>query len=136
MCNALDLGAAVAHGVERFFGTGEVAIGGDAAAAGLAEVNVAGQFTDDENIQAGNQLGLEAGGAHQLLVANGRAEVGKQAEVFAQAQNGLLGAELALELVVLPVAYGAEQHSVGFLGQFEGGFGQGVAVGIVGDAAH
>jgi hypothetical protein len=74
----------VAHGVEGFFGTGEVAVGGYTAAAWLAEVNVTGQLADDQDVQTRNQLGLEAGRAYQLLVANGRAEVGEQAHVFAQ----------------------------------------------------
>ena len=128
-------GRAVAHGVEGFFGTGEVAIGGDAATAGLAEVDVAGQLADDQDVQAGNQLGLEAGGVHQLFVANGGAEVGEQAQVLAQAQNGLLGAQRAVQLVVLPVAHGAEQHGVGFFGELQRGFGQRVAVGLVGGTA-
>ena len=70
-----------------------------------------------------------------MLVADRRAEVGEQAEVLAQAQDGLLGAQRALELVVLPVADGAEQHGVGFLGQLQRGFGQRMAVGFVGGAA-
>ena len=51
MRDALDLRLAVAHGVKGFFGTGEVTIGGDAAAAWLAKVDVAGQLADDQNIQ-------------------------------------------------------------------------------------
>ncbi len=76
---------------------------------------------------------LEA--CRQLLVADGRAEVGEQAQVLAQAQDGLLGAQRALELVVLPVADGAEQDGVGLLGQLERGFGQRMAVRLVGGAA-
>ena len=56
---------------------------------------------------------LEACG--QLRIADRRAQVGEQAELLAQAQDGLLGAQRALELVVLPVADGAEQHRVGGL---------------------
>ena len=83
----------------------------------------------------GDQFRLQAGGADQLLVADRRAEVGEQAQVLAQAQDGLLGAQRALQLVVLPVADGAEQHGVGFLGQLERGIGQRMAVGLVGGAA-
>ena len=71
----------------------------------------------------------------QLLVADRRAEVGEQAEVLAQAEDGLLGAQRALELVVLPVADGAEQHRVGRLGQRQRRLGQRVAVRLVGGAA-
>src|SRR3990167_4038610 len=126
----------VVAGSLRIFRTGEVAIGGGGGGTRLAKVDVARQLTDDEDVQARNQLGLEAGGTDQLLVADGGAEVGEQAQVLAQPQNGLLGAELALQLIVLPVAHGAEQHSVGFFGQLQGGFGQGVAMGVVGHAAH
>ncbi|MDQ0587100.1 hypothetical protein QFZ47_001209 [Variovorax paradoxus] len=79
--------------------------------------------------------GLRLEAPHQLLVADGGAEIGEQAEVLAQAENGLLRAQRAVELVVLPVADGTEQHRVGFLGKLERGFGQRVAVGLVGRAA-
>jgi len=113
-----------------------VAIDRRAATARLAEVDVAGQLADDQDVQARHQLGLEAGGPHQLLVADGRAEVGKQAQVLAQAQNGLFGAQGPVELVVLPVAHGAKQHRIGRFGQGQRGLGQGVAVRVVGGAAH
>ena len=135
MGNALDLGARVTHGVEGFFGARKMAVSGDAAAAWLAEIDVAGQLADDEDVQAGDQLALQAGGIYQLRIADRRAEIGEQAEVFAQAQNGLLGAQRAIELVVFPVAHRAEQHGVGVLGQLERGVGQRVAVRLVGCAA-
>ena len=108
--DALDLGTGVAHGVEGFLGAGEVAIGGHAAAARLAEVDVAGQLADDEDVEARDQFGLEAGGVGQFLVADGGTEVGEQAQGLAQAENGLLGAQRAVQRVVLPVAHGAEQE--------------------------
>ena len=72
----------------------------------------------------------------ELLVADGRAEVGEEAQVLAQAQDGLLGAQRALELVVFPVAYGTEEDGVSGLGQVECGLGQGVTCGLVGGATH
>jgi len=71
-----------------------------------------------------------------LRVADGGAEVGKQPQVLAQPQNGLLGPQVALEPVVFPVAHGAEQHRVGLLRQLERGLGQRVAVRGVGGTAH
>ena len=71
----------------------------------------------------------------ELLVADRRAEVGEQPEVLAQAEDGLLGAQRALELVVLPVADRAEQHRVGRLRELERGLGQRVAVRLVGGTA-
>jgi hypothetical protein len=106
-----------------------------AAAPWLTEVHVAGQLPDDEDVQAGDQLGLEAGGVGQLLVADGGAEVGKQAHVLAQAQDGLLRAQRAVELVVLPVAHGTKQHGIGFHGQFQGVLRQRVPVCVVGGTA-
>ena len=136
MGNALDLGLAVTHGVEGFFGTREMPIGRDAAATWLAEVDVSGQFANDQDIQTCNQFGFEAGGAHQLFVANGRAKVGKKTEVLAQTQYGLLRAQRAVQGVVFPVAHCAKQYGIGLLGQGQGGFGQGVPVGLVGGPTH
>jgi hypothetical protein len=85
-------GPAVAHGVEGFLGAGEVAVDRRAAAARLAEVDVAGQLADDQDVQARHQFGLQARRVGELLVADRRAEVGEQAQVLAQAQDGLLGA--------------------------------------------
>jgi hypothetical protein len=106
-----------------------------AAAARLAEVDVAGQLANDQDVQPRDQFGLQARRVDQLLVADRRAEVGEQAQVLAQAQDGLLGAQRPVELVVLPVADGAEQHRVGFLGELERRFGQRMAVRLVGRAA-
>ena len=128
-------GSAVAHGVEGFLGAGEVAVDRGAATARLAEVDVAGQLADDQDVQARHQFGLQARGMGQLLVADRRAEVGEQAEVLAQAEDRLLGAQRALELVVLPVADGAEQHRVGRSGQRQRGLGQRVAMRLVGGTA-
>jgi len=85
MGNALDLGTRVTHGVKSFFCAGKMTVSGDAAAARLAKINVAGQLADDQDVQAGHQFALQAGGVHQLRIADRRAEIGKQSEVFAQA---------------------------------------------------
>jgi len=136
MGNALDFRAGVAHGVEGFFGAGEMAIGGHTAAARLAKVNVAGEFANDQDVQASHQFGLEAGGVGQLLVANGGAEVGKQAHVLAQPQNGLLRTQGTVQGVVFPVAHGAEQHRIRGHGQLQGGLGQRVAMRVKGGTTH
>ena len=57
--DALDLGARVAHGVERFLGALEGSIGRLAPPARLAEVDVAGELADDQDVQARDQLGLQ-----------------------------------------------------------------------------
>ena len=91
MRDAFDLGARIAHCVEGFLAAGEMAVGRNTAATRLAEVNVAGQFANDEDVQPRDQFALQTGCIDQLRVANCRAEVGKQTQVFAQTQNRLLG---------------------------------------------
>ena len=134
--NAFHLGAAVAHRVKSFLGTGESAVGRDTAATRLAKINITRQLADDEDVQTGHQLGLQARRIHQFFVADGGAEVGKQAEVFAQTQNGLFGAQWAVEGVVFPVANSAKQNRIGFFGQLQGALGQGMAMGVVSRATH
>ena len=73
---------------------------------------------------------------HQLLVADGRAQIGEQPEVFAQPEDGLFGAQRSFELVVFPVADCTEQDRVGLLGQRQGGVGQRMALGVVGCATY
>ena len=58
--DALDLRAAVAHGVERLFGAGEVAVGRRAPAARLAEIDVAGELADDQDVEPRDEFGLQA----------------------------------------------------------------------------
>ena len=110
--NALNFWARVAHGVKRFFAAREMPIGGNPPAPGLAEVNVAGEFPDDQDVQACHQLWLEAGSVGELLVANGGPEVCEKSHVFAQAQNRLLGPQGTVERVIFPVAHCTKQHSV------------------------
>jgi hypothetical protein len=83
--------AAVAHGVEGFFGAREVAVDRGAAAARLAEVDVAGELADDQDVQPRHQFGLQADAVRELLVADRRAEVGEQAQVLAQPRMACSG---------------------------------------------
>jgi hypothetical protein len=82
-------------------------------------------------VQARHQLALQARCIDQLRIANGGAEVGEQPEIFAQAQDRLLGAERPVELVVFPVADRAEQHRIGVFGELQSCLGQRVAEGLV-----
>ena len=136
MGNALNLRAAVAHGVKSLFGAREMPIQRNAAAPRLAEIDVTSQFADDQNVQTCNQFRFQARGTHQLFVTNGRAEIGKQSKVFAQAQNRLFGAQWAVKFVVLPVTHGTKQHGIGCFGQSQGGFRQGVAVRFIRGTAY
>jgi hypothetical protein len=80
--------------------------------------------------------GLRLEAPNQLFVADGGAEIGKQAQVLAQAEDGLLRTQRTVQLVVLPVADSAEKYRVGLFGQLQGGFWQRVPVCFVGGAAH
>jgi hypothetical protein len=113
-----------------------VSVNGGTPASRLSEVDVAGKFTDDEDVQPGDQLRLETGGAHQLLVADGRAEVCEQSQVLAQAENRLFRAQWPVQRVVLPVSHGAKQDGIGLPGQLQCAVGQRMAVGLIGSATN
>ena len=63
MGDAADFGLRVAHGVEALALAGERAIDRNAHTARLAEIDVAGQFADDQDIESGHHLRLQRGGA-------------------------------------------------------------------------
>ena len=71
-----------------------------------------------------------------MLIANRGAEVGEKPQVFAQAQNRLLGAQGAIELVVFPVADCAKQHGIGLFGELQCAFWQRMAMRLISCAAH
>ena len=91
MRDAFDLGARVAHGVEGFVAALESAVGRLAAPARLAEIDVAGQLANDQQIEAGDQLGLQARRMRQLGIADRRTQVGEQPELLAQARIACSG---------------------------------------------
>ncbi|MNS68679.1 hypothetical protein D3C72_1019640 [compost metagenome] len=134
--NAAHFGFGVAHGVVAFAFAREHAIGRRTNAARRAEIDVACQFADDQDVQAGHDLGLQRRGAGQLGIQDGGTQVGEQAQRLAQAQNGLLRAEFARQAVVLPVAHGAKQHGIRFLGQVQRGRRQRVFELVERGAAH
>ncbi|MOA49466.1 hypothetical protein D3C78_1723500 [compost metagenome] len=57
--NAAHFGFGVTHGVVAFAFTGEHAVGRRPNAARRAEIDVTSQFADDQDIQAGHDLGLQ-----------------------------------------------------------------------------
>ena len=134
--NALDLGTAVAHRVVRLFRTGKGTVRGAAASARLAEIDISRQLSNDQDVKPRHQLGLQARSMRQLFVADGRAEIGEQAQVLAQPQDRLLGAQRTLERVVLPVTHRAEQHSIGRPRELKRRVGQRMAVRVERHAAH
>ena len=105
-------------------------------ATGLAEIDVAGQFTDDDDVQAGDDLRAQGGGGGQLRVEDGRAQVGKETQTAAQAQQATLGAHRVGQGFPLGAAHRAEQDGIGLPSEFQGGLRQGATGRVDGRAAH
>ena len=82
----------------------------------LAEVGAAGQLAQNQDIEAFDQLTLEARGFGERGVANRRAQVGEQVEFLAQPQQARLWADLVGDLVPLRPADRAKDDRVGGLG--------------------
>ena len=115
----LDLGDRVLAGV----------VGGVAVAAGVAEVDAAGQLADDEQVGAGDPLLAQRAGADQRRARPHRAQVGVQAHPLAQAEQALLGARrVGVGRVPFRAADGAEQDRVGGAAGVEDLVGEGDAV--------
>ena len=56
-------------------------------APGLGEIDAAGQFAHDHDIQSADQFRFERRGSHQLRVGERRPQVGKQGQFRAQGQQ-------------------------------------------------
>ena len=78
----------------------------------LAEINAAGEFPHDHDVEAFDRLALQAGSIRQRRIADGRTQIGEQAEILAQAQQAGLGAHLIGHAVPLGSADGAEDDGV------------------------
>ena len=57
--NSFHFGNGVAHCVKAFFGTGKSAVRADAFASGLTEVNVTGEFANEQKVQTGDKFGFK-----------------------------------------------------------------------------
>src|SRR5581483_6450546 len=125
--DALDLGLAVAHGVEAL----APARGERADAARLAEIDVARQLAQDQDVETRDDLGPERRGFGQLGIDDRRPQVREQPELLAQAQQRLLGTLRALERVPARAADRSEQDRVGRFRERERRFGQRVAARFV-----
>ena len=131
MGDAADLRLGIAHGVEALALAGV----GRSDAARLAEVDVAGQLAQDQEVEAGDDLGPQGRGAGKLGVDRGRTEVREEPELLAQPQERLFRALRPGQLFVLRPADSAEQDRAGAPGERERCLRQRVAGGVVGRAA-
>ena len=106
-------------------------VGDVAVAAGVAEVDAAGQLADDEQVGAGDALLAQRAGADQGRAGPHRAQVGVEAHALAQAEQPLLGARrVGVGGVPLGAADGAEQDRVGGPAGLQHLVGEGGAVGV------
>ena len=71
----------------------------------------------------------------QRRIADGRAQIGEEAEILAQAQQARLGAHVVGNAVPFRPADGGQQHGVGALGQRHVGFADRLAMRVIGGAA-
>ena len=107
------------------------------AAFGRAEIDAAGQLAHAEHIEAaGDEFLFDRRGVGEGGQADARAEVGEEAEVFAQRQQrAALGLEVGWQVFPLRAADRAEQNGVRLFAGLHGFRRQRVAGGIDGRAA-
>ncbi|MNQ74500.1 hypothetical protein D3C85_892590 [compost metagenome] len=98
------------------------------------EIDAAGQFANDQDVQPGNDFRLQAGSLGQLRVQNRRTQVAEQAQLRTDFQQATLRADVTLDGVPFRAADGAQQHGVSSAGTVEGFVGQRHAVLVDGGA--
>ena len=88
--DALDLGLGIDFGVDP----AAAAVRHCLDAARLAEIDAAGQLAHDHQIEAGDELALQARRVGQRLEHHRRAQIGEQVHLLAQPQDAALGPQL------------------------------------------
>ena len=105
-------------------------------AARFAEVDAAGEFADDQDVQVRDQFLLQRRCVGERREQQRRAQVREQVEAGAQPQQALLRALLHRQVVPLRAAHRAEQNGVGGACRFQRLRRQRRAVLVDGAAAH
>jgi hypothetical protein len=136
MCDPGNLRLAIAHGIEALASARELAIGRIARTPWLAEVDIAVELTNEQDVEPFCDFGFERRGADQVLIQEGRAQIGEEMQFLAQPKHTLLRAELPVELVVFPVAGRAEQDRIGLFGDCKRRVGERISARIVSRAAN
>ena len=108
MRDAGNLRLGITHRVKAFAGT---LFACDAP--GRTEINVAGQFADDEDVEARDNFGFHCGGIGERGPDDGGTEIGEEIKLAAEAKDCLFGTEFARECVELEIADGTEQDRIG-----------------------
>ncbi len=102
----------------------------------FAEIDVAVQFAHDQQVDLPGHFGAQG---RQVLKAGKHrrgAQVGKQGERLAQAQDRLFGPQVPLKVVARRIAHRAKQDGIARLAQRQGLRRQRVAMQAIRGAAH
>ena len=129
--DAQDLTGRVDEGVD----TAAFAAAGILDAARLPEVDAAGQFAHDHDVEARDDFGLERRGVGEGGIDHRRAQVGEELHLLPEAQEGTLGPHGKVEFVPARTTDGAEENGVNRLRPLQGVVGQRRAVGVDAGAA-
>jgi len=97
-----------------------LAVGQGLDAARLAEIDTSGELTDDHEVQALDDVALQAGGVGQRAETDGRAQVGEHPHAGAQAQQTCFRPLVAGHVGPLGAAHRTHQHRLGRLGGRQG----------------
>ena len=81
-------------------------------AARLPEIDPAGKLAHDHQVEAADQLALQAGGVGERVKDHRRAQISEQLHLLAQPQNAALGAQLERQRIPLRSANRAKQHGI------------------------
>src|SRR6202022_3766481 len=93
--DALDLGLAVDFGVDA----PAAPIGHGLDAAGIAEIDPAGQLAYNHQIETGDEVALEARRVGKRIEHHRRPQIGEQIHFLAQTQDAALGTQLERQLI-------------------------------------
>ena len=130
--DANDLAAFVNHGVDgngfaiSYFGEFR-----------LAKVEATGEFAHAKHVESAvNEVGTNGRGVGEGGEAKGGAQIGEEAEMFAERKEcGAFGLEVGRERFPFGAADAAEENGVAFFAGVESTLGEGVAFVVDGDAA-
>ena len=128
--DAFNLRFAVDVGVEPF----PLTVIPGANTPGFAKIDAPGQFPDDQDVQASDQLRFQAGSRRQLGEQHGRPQVCKQIEISTYRQQAALGSVPRGQAIPLGATHGAQQDGIGRPGLGPGAFRVGGSLPVDGDA--
>lgn len=105
-------------------------------AATVAEIDTAGQFTDDQDVDSlGRDIRMQRAGIGKRLVQDGRSEVGEKAHLGPKAQECFLRTFAARKAVPTRSADRSQKHGIASFAGHDRGGRQGFAGRVDGDAA-